>query len=244
MTAPTFLRSAVAGLLAATALVSVPADAQPTAPAPAAPKPAAAPSATPLAQPKADELVGRVQAFYDRTQSFESDFQQEFWVKAYNQKKTSRGSVLFAKPGKMDWSYQDPKDNRVVSDGQTLKVFTAADKQMFEQPVQSSQYPAALSFLTGQGKLSDAFNFQAFLGEQMSFPGGQVLVGTPKTATAAYEKVLFYVDGPTAQVRRVLIVDGQGNRNRFDFVSPKVNVPVDAARFRFTPPPGTSVQRP
>jgi outer membrane lipoprotein carrier protein len=193
---------------------------------------------------KTTEVVDKVQAFYDKTRTFSSDFTQEFFVKSHNVRKQSKGSVTFLKPGKMDWEYADPKDNRVVSDGSILKVYEAANKQMFEQPVNKSQYPAALAFLTGSGKLSDAFTFQLFSGAQMNFPGGHVLVGTPKEATPAYQKVLFYVDQATSQVRRVLIVDGQGNRNRFDFQTPRVNVPVKEERFKFTPPPGTQVIRP
>ena len=43
--------------------------------------------------------VAKVQAFYDKTQTFTSDFTQEFWVKAYNQKKQSKGKVTIQKPG-------------------------------------------------------------------------------------------------------------------------------------------------
>jgi outer membrane lipoprotein carrier protein len=56
--------------------------------------------------------------------------------------------------------------------------------------------------------------------------------------------VLLYVDGPTAQVRRVLILDAQGNRNRFDFSSPVVNEPVKPNEFTFSPPAGTEIIRP
>jgi outer membrane lipoprotein carrier protein len=196
------------------------------------------------ALPPAADVIGKVQAFYDKTHSFQSDFTQEFYVKAYNQKKTSKGTVTFQKPGKMHWAYDEPKDNRVVSDGATLKVYEAQNRQMFEQNVDKSQYPAALSFLTGQGKLTDTFDFQLFAGQSMNFPGGLVLVGTPKTPTPAYQKVLFYVDAGTYQVRRVMILDGQGNRNRFDFANPKVNLAVPPTHFQFTPPPGTSVVRP
>ncbi len=41
-----------------------------------------------------------------------------------------------------------------------------------------------------------------------------------------------------------MVIDGQGNRNRFDFVNPRVNEPVPPTEFTFTPPPGTSVVRP
>jgi outer membrane lipoprotein carrier protein len=191
-----------------------------------------------------EQAVGAVQSFYDRSTTFKSDFQQKFWVKAYNQEKTSRGHVTFAKPGKMDWQYDDPKDNRVVSDGTLIKVYEASNKQMYEQPVDKSQYPAALSFLTGTGRLADSFDFELFSGEQMKFPGGHVLVGTPKQATPSYSKVLFYVDTGTSQVRRVMVIDGQGNRNRFDFINPKINEPVTVAQFQFTPPSGTSIVHP
>lgn len=201
-------------------------------------------SATPAPPAAAARAVQSVQDFYDKSQTFKSDFSQKFWVRAYGQEKTSRGHVTFSKPGKMDWVYDDPAGNRVVSDGSTIKVYEAANTQMYEQAIDKSQYPAALAFLTGTGKLTDAFTFDMFSGDQMKFPGGYVLVGTPKQATPAYSKVLFYVDGPTSQVRRVMVIDGQGNRNRFDFVNPKVNEPVAAKQFAFTPPPGTSIVKP
>ena len=212
--------------------------------APFATHDASAQQADALPAAQAKTTVDKVQAFYDKTTSFKSEFTQEFYVKSHNMKKQSKGVVTFAKPGKMHWEYAEPKDNRVVSDGATLKVYEAANKQMFEQHVDKSQYPAALSFLVGGGKLDTIFNFELYDGAQMSFPGGQVLVGTPKQPTPAYTKVLFYVDSATSQVRRVLIVDGQGNRNRFDFANPKVNEPVREETFKFVPPNGTQVIKP
>ena len=110
----------------------------------------AAPTASAASPASADNAVQSVQAFYDKSTTFKSDFQQKFWVKAYNHEKTSSGHVTFAKPGKMEWVYDDPKDNRVVSDGKVIRVYEASNKQMFEQPVDTTQYPAALSFLTGR----------------------------------------------------------------------------------------------
>ena len=197
-----------------------------------------------LPSAKATEVAQKVQTFYDKTVTFTSDFKQEFFIQAHNVRKTSSGSVVFAKPGKMRWDYATPAGNVVVSDGTILKVYEAANKQMFEQNVDKSQYPAALSFLIGGAKLSEAFNFDLYDGGAMNFPGGQVLVGTPKQSSPAYQKVFFYVDAQTAQVRRVLIVDGQNNRNRFDFENPRVNLAVKPEQFTFTPPPGTQVIKP
>lgn len=191
-----------------------------------------------------DDAVARVQAFYDKTRSFRSEFEQEYFVKSHNVTKRSKGQVLFAKPGKMRWDYSTPAGNKVVSDGKLLRVYEEANKQVFEQPAaQQGQYPAALAFLTGQGKIADVFQFELVAGEKMKFPGGFVLVGTPKRATPAYQRVFFYVDAQTSQIRRVLLLDAQGNRNRFQFIDPHVNVPVAPDAFDFTPPAGTTFVR-
>jgi len=44
-------------------------------------------------------------------------------------------------------------------------------------------------------------------------------------------------------MRRVLIVDAQGNKNRFDFEGAAQPAAVDPAEFTFTPPPGTNTTR-
>jgi len=223
--------------LAAPLAVTLPADAQ-------TPPAASAPAPTPASKADCDATVAKVQDFYERSTSFASDFAQEYWVKQYNVKKQAKGHVTFSKPGKMAWIFETPAGNRVVSDGHLVRVYEEANKQMYEQNMSASQYPAALAFLTGQGRLTDAFDFQLFSGAQMSFPGGMVLVGTPKTPTPAYQKVFLYVDQATSQVRRVLVLDGQGNHNRFDFLNPVVNPPVNPGMFIFTPPPGTTVVHP
>ncbi len=204
----------------------------------------APPAAAQQALPDVATAVANVQGFYNRTNTFSADFQQQYLAHAYNTTKTSSGHVIFSKPGKMDWEYTDPAGQRIVSDGTTLRVYEAANKQMYEQTVNQSQYPAALSFLTGQGSLSSNFDFSILPGSQLQFTGGYVLVGVPKTATPAYTKVLFYVDQGTSQVLRVLILDGQQNRNRFDFSNAQANTTIDATKFTFNPPVGTTIVRP
>jgi outer membrane lipoprotein carrier protein len=206
--------------------------------------PFAAPTEALAAGPTALEVAARVQAFYDGTKTFQAAFTQSYFIKVQNKKKESKGRVAFEKPGKMSFIYDAPNGNRVVSDGTVIKVYERESEQMYETPVGKSQYPAALSFLMGQGKLAKDFELRLLDPSTAKFEGGYVLEGTPKEATPAYQKMLLYVDGPTAQVRRVLIVDAQGNRNRFDFASPTVNQPIEPATFTFTPPKGTKIIRP
>ena len=194
--------------------------------------------------PTADQVAVRVQAFYDQTRTFQATFRQDYTVKAYNRRKQSAGHVVFERPGKMSWTYDEPNGNRVVSNGTLLRVFEKENKQMYEQQLDKSQYPAALAFLMGRGDLRKSFTLRLLDARRMRFEGGYVLEGTPKSATPAYQKVLMYIDAGTAQVRRMLILDAQGNRNMFTFENPVVNTPAPAGEFEFTPPPGTQLIQP
>jgi outer membrane lipoprotein carrier protein len=204
----------------------------------------AAPASATSPAPSADVIAARVQAFYNQTRTFQANFKQEYFIKLHDQKRASEGRVVFEKPGKMSWKYDLPNGNRVVSDGRLLKVYEAENQQMFEQPVSTSQYPAALSFLMGLGDLTKSFSLRLLDPGTVKFEGGWVLEGTPTDPTPAYQKVLLYVDSATSQVRRVLILDAQGNKNRFDFNNPVVNMPVPSSEFSFSPPPGTQIVRP
>lgn len=194
-------------------------------------------------EPSANEVAESVQKFYDKTKNFKAGFKQRYQVKAYNKRKDSAGSVIFEKPGKMSWRYTN-NGNRVVSDGKVIKVYEAENKQMYEQPMDKSQYPAALAFLVGGGNLKKSFKLRKLSAKDLQFEGGYVLEGVPKEATPAYQKILLYVDSGTYQVRRVLLLDAQGNRNRFDFVTPSVNEKVPEGEFEFKPPAGTQVIKP
>ncbi|HKY38166.1 MAG TPA: outer membrane lipoprotein carrier protein LolA [Polyangiaceae bacterium] len=191
----------------------------------------------------ADEIVGRVQTFYDQLKTFKASFKQRYTIKSHDKTKDSAGSVIFEKPGKMSWRYTS-NGNRVVSDGKIIKIYEKDNKQMYEQLLDKTQYPAALSFLTGQGKLKQNFKFSKQDSVQMKYASGYVLLGEPLQPTAAYDKVYFYVDGTTFQVRRVIIVDAQQNKNRFDFEAAQANTKPPQGEFVFIPPPGTQVIKP
>lgn len=205
-------------------------------------EPAAAASA-PLPELEVDAITDRVQQFYDGAKTFQANFVQRYTIFAYNKQKESRGRVAFVKPGKMSWRYSN-NQNRVVSDGKLLKVYEAENKQLYQQNVSKSPYPAALSFLLGQGKLKETFVLKKLNAETMKFKGGYVLLATPREPTPAYQKMILYVDGQTFQVRRVLLIDAQKNKNQFDFSDPIVNVSVPASEFSFTPPAGTEIITP
>ena len=98
--------------------------------------------------------------------------------------------------------------------------------------------------MTASGKVDLGLKFLQDVFGLKALHLGLFTEGVPRTPTPAYQKLLLYVDAKTHQVRRVLLLDAQGNRNRFDFVSPSVNQPAPKGEFDFKPPRGTQVIKP
>jgi outer membrane lipoprotein carrier protein len=145
--------------------------------------------------------------------------------------------MFLQRPGKMSWRYDPPSRNRVVCDGVTITVYDGENQQYTQQPFANSEYPGALGFLTGDGILKHfVFTFH----DKANFPGGKVLIGRPIHPTPWYNSVLFYVDESTAHIRRVVIIDAQGNRNRYDFES-LAEGPIESSEFVWSPPDGATL---
>ncbi|WP_437776730.1 LolA family protein [Sorangium sp. So ce1097] len=207
---------------------------------------AGAPPAVPAAEAgSAEAVAAEVDTIFVGKKTYLARFKQEHTQKVSGAVKKQSGTLSVEKPNKLSFRYDPPNQNRIVSDGVSLKVYVAEDRQMFVTPVQSSEYPGALSFLMGHG-LRPSFTFT--FNEKANFEGGPVLVGKPRAPTPHYEFVMFYIDRALLAkkdpgvIRRVLIVDAQGNRNRFDFENASQPPSIDPAEFRFTAPPGTDVK--
>jgi outer membrane lipoprotein-sorting protein len=193
----------------------------------------------------ADAVAADIDALYLPKKTFKAKFKQKYKQKITGNEKDSSGVVFVEKPGKISFHYDPPNKNRIVSDGKTVKVYVADDAQMFEKPMKGTEYPGALSFIMGEG-IRTSFTFT--INEKATFDKGPVLVGKPRSETPDYEAALFYVDKDKlakkdlGAMSGVLILDAQGNRNRFDFSDAEMPDKIDPAEFTFTPPSGTSTQ--
>jgi outer membrane lipoprotein carrier protein len=99
-----------------------------------------------------------------------------------------------------------------------------------------------MAFLMGTGRLDQSFTFRRLDAAREGYPSGDVLELRPKQPTPHYDRILFYVERTPALrglVRRLLIIDASGNRNRFDFSQLKFNAGVAGNRFNWQPPQGT-----
>lgn len=203
----------------------------------------------------AEEVTRLVQAFYDQTRVFEAEFEQTQYTRIYDRTEQARGKVVFKKPGKMRFDYAGKNAQVFVSDGKELKIYQPPEEgedrgQLIIRRLEEEQLPEVFAFLTGTGDLLEDFTVRLLDPDRRDFPAGYMLELLPKRPTPHFERLVFYVTiaevgGKRAGIiRRVLILDAAGNRNRFDFKKPRFDRDVPDRTFRYTPPRKTDVVRP
>jgi outer membrane lipoprotein carrier protein len=193
-------------------------------------------------QPSAATVASWVQTFYDQTRTMSARFVQTYHNRVYDQRTESRGQVRFRKPGMMRFDYDQPNGKIIVSDGNELVAYEPPGEgqqrgQYYTQPMTDAQLPAALSFLTGTGRLDQDFRFRRL--DNVLFDGGQVLELRSRRPTPHYSRILLFVDASPARrgiVHRVLIIDSSNNRNQFDFQQQQLNRSIPESVFRWRPP--------
>jgi outer membrane lipoprotein carrier protein len=190
----------------------------------------------------AREIAARVQARYDGVQDLEARFSQRSQSVALGgaaQAFEASGVALFAKPGKMRWTYEQPEPSLVVSDGQTLWIFDPAAREVQEFPVGAGFLSGtAVQFLLGEGRILEAFDVRT---EQCTGETVRLLLRPHEDAT--YEFLELVVAPTTGDVRGTAVVDLFGNRTDVTFESLLIDRKPDAARFRFEAEPGVRVLR-
>lgn len=192
----------------------------------------------------AEQVVERVQGFYDRTTDFEADFSQETRNRLSGTPTTRTGHVRFLRPGRMRWEYANPSGDLIVSNGTTLWAYEAAAHQAIQTNLQESQLPSALSFLMGTGRLTAEFTGRLLDATRYRYANGYVLELRPNTPSPSVERLVLYVEPTNFQVVRSAVFDSQGNRNVFEFTRPQVNMHPAESVFTWTPPQGTQIIHP
>lgn len=189
-------------------------------------------------------LAQRVEDLYAHAETFKAHFRQTFVHRASKKKTVSHGKLAAAGGGKLSFRYTSPKGDRVVSDGERVKLYEANDKTMYVMKLLRARHAFGVAFLLGELELSKNFRLRLIDPGRKKVKRGSVLEAIPKRPNPMVSRLILYVDPVTAQVLRVMVIDAQANINRFDFDKRVFGADVPDSEFRFTPPRGTKVVTP
>ena len=190
--------------------------------------------------PTADEVVGKVQAFYATINHLTAKFRQEFTNATFGDKKVSDGSLWIMKPGKMRWDYYSKArkgevkvEKSFISNGTYLYVVEHQNKQVIKKNLSKDLTPVAVSFLYGKGDLRTDFNAALDTSGTYGAKGDLVLKLTPKQPSAQYKTLFLVVDSNAFRVKDSIIVDSANNVNHFRFFEPDTAKAVQDTWFEF-----------
>jgi outer membrane lipoprotein carrier protein len=183
--------------------------------------------------------VDKVQAFYEKTKDFKSEFTQEYLYKAFKRKQVSSGTVAFLKPGLMRWEYLLPEPKTFVLAGDKVYSYDPGAKLLTRSAIGTNQLSTSVTFLFGVGKLADEFSIAK---KACANCTGTLLELTPWTKDPRFKKVLLEVDLQTSQVLKSTVIDPDGSENAISFRKLSTNVGLDEKMFKLSPPAGTQVQ--
>ena len=144
------------------------------------------------------------------------------------------GTVTFAKPGRMRWSYEEPEESLVVSDGHWLWIYDPAHKEAQKLEVGEAWLSgAAIQFLLGEGNILRDFRVSA-----ESCSGDIIDLDLVPREAASYEKLRVRVERSSGDLLETTVVDLLGNVTKVAFQGIQANLDPAPELFRFDPPPG------
>ncbi len=193
------------------------------------------------AQPLEDVLAG-VQATYQGLADLKAEFTQESFNKSLGQIIKAEGTVYLKRPGKMRWEYRTPSPQQIVSDGQSLWVYTPDLNQVNVGEAPRALAGPAGSFLAGLGKVSEEFTARYLNpAARADAVGNPVLDLTPRRPTPVLTRLILTVDPKEFLVRKAVLYDQFENAVTMLFTRVTVNSGLADRLFTFTPPKGVAV---
>ena len=189
-------------------------------------------------------VADRIEWRYGQAKTYQARFRQIFRLPAQDITRVSRGTIAFARPTKMSFRYLEPKGDRVVSDGEVVRVYDASERRLYKTKPTSSPHAWVLSFLRGKGSLAASFSLRLLDISSRDDLAGYVLEAVPRKQSPAFAKLLFFVDAKTFAVHRLLFVDAAGNTNRFELSKEKLDAKLPKGELSLRPPRGTVTVEP
>lgn len=166
----------------------------------------------------AEQVARQIQGRYEGIRDLRADFVQTnvsatFEGEALMNPVPRRGKVVFAKPGRMRWTYEPPEASVVVSDGKTLWIHDVEAKTVTRLAVTEGYLSgAALQFLMGSGRILESFRVAT-----SDCDASRVSLELVPRSDASYERLGLVADRATGSVVETSVTDLFGNVTRIRF---------------------------
>ncbi len=189
---------------------------------------------------KVDDVVGKVDDRYAKTQDLQGHFTQETIIEGFESGFTSTGKFYLKKPGLLRWDYVEPSKEHIYVDGDAVMMYVPEHQQVVKgtlTQIAASKGPLAL--LLGVGKLSRQFTV---LESPEETNGAQkildlTLIPKPDGETApTIKKIMLELFPDSYLIQAITIFETSGNITRVRFSDIQMNQGLSTDLLKFTVP--------
>jgi outer membrane lipoprotein carrier protein len=148
---------------------------------------------------------------------------------------TSSGQMILSRPGRFRWNYEQPYQQLMVCDGQKIWLYDPDLSQVTVRPAADTLSGTPAALLAQRTTLTDEFTIED-LGARSDTQGVRL---KPRNVDGDFEAIEMWLHKGAPE--RMVFMDRLGNRTEVGFTDVKVNVSVDDAQLKFTPPKNAEV---
>lgn len=179
--------------------------------------------------------LDKLKAFVENTKSGKATFTQTVVAKSGRKPQVASGTMMFSRPGKFRWVYEQPYYQLIVGDGEKLWIYDRDLNQVTSKKLATSLGSSPAALLAGNNELEKNFNLKEGSAEgDIEWVDAQ-----PKTADTSFEFMRIGFAGDT--LRAMELRDNFGQTTRLIFSQFERNPTLATSQFHFTPPKGADL---
>ncbi len=147
----------------------------------------------------------------------------------------SSGTIDLQRPGKFRWSYTEPYEQLLIADGVNVWSYDVDLEQVTVKSQEEALGSTPALLLGGANSVLEDFDYVGSLREKDTVWA----MLKPRDTTQGFDRVeLGFTDG---KLSRMLFGDNLQQTTLIALLDARFNESIDAAQFRFTPPPDVDV---
>jgi len=182
------------------------------------------------------DAVARVDAYLASLRTLSADFAQVVRNRDGQVVDRASGTLSLSRPNRFRWDYRQPYLQTIVADGERLWLYDSDLEQVTVRALEAGLGSTPAMLLSGSGKVGDAFTALT-LEREGDWTWARL---RPKQEGSDFDRVGLAFDA-RGELAAMELRDKLGQATVIEFGNVRRNPALDAALFRFEPPPGADV---
>lgn len=177
----------------------------------------------------------QLRAFINDLQSLQTEFTQDLYDEAGTKIDSASGMLYLQRPGKFHWQYQQPYEQQILTNGETLWIYDSDLEQVTVRDVASNLQSTPAAILGGTANIDELYEITD-MGE---LEGAHWVRLSSLDDESQYSDVRLGFEAN--ELGMMIMSDNLGQTTRIDFSNTQRNVELDENLFDFDAPENVDV---